>query len=88
MRRRLPGVDAELSAAVDRVRGVYRHLAEPRPDIAGEHFHRLEAELDVLCGAGDRKGAMKAIKRWEKRTISMLRRHQLHAPLVIEEEAA
>lgn len=74
MRRRLAGVDAELAAAVDRVAAAYHRLPEPRPDIAGERFHRLEAEVDRLCGAGDREAALRSITTWERETLNIVSR--------------
>lgn len=72
MRRRLAGVDAELASAVDRVVAVYARCPEPRPDICGERFHLLEAEVDRLCGAGDRDAALKSIATWERETTVIL----------------
>lgn len=73
MRRRLPGIDAELSAAVARVAAVCHRCPEPRPDVCGERFHALDAEVDRACGGQDRGAALRAIEVWERGTLSLLR---------------
>lgn len=74
MRRSLPGINYELAASVRRVNSLYARVPEPRrPDVTGERWQALEAEIDTRCGAGDRDGALRAIKDWElhaKRVIS------------------
>ena len=32
----------------------------------------LEAELDRACGVGDREAALRAIRKWERRTEQIL----------------
>jgi hypothetical protein len=82
VRRTLPGIDLALGSAVNRVRDLYARCPEPRPDLAGEAWHDLDAALDAACGSGDRDRALSAIRRWEERTTAILRR------LVGEGEAA
>lgn len=48
MRRRLPGIDAEFSAAVGRVAAVYARCPKPRPDVCGERFHESEQTLEEI----------------------------------------
>ena len=81
MRRRLPGIDAELSAAVKRVADVYVRCPEPRPDVCGERFHDLESQVDRACAGSDRAAAMRAIEAWERETLTVLSRCLLYAPL-------
>jgi hypothetical protein len=73
VRRTLPGIDVALGEAVNRVRGLYDRCPEPRPDLAGEAWHDLDAALDVACGAGDRRRALALIRAWEARTSTVLR---------------
>ncbi|MBA2240029.1 MAG: hypothetical protein H0W09_02105 [Solirubrobacterales bacterium] len=82
MRRSLPGINAELAAAVRRVNVLDASIPESRrPDICGERWHRLEAEIDNACGAGDRDAALLAIRQWEQHAARALSRALLHAPL-------
>lgn len=82
MRRRLPGVDAELAAAVRRVNADYWRIPEAhRPDVTGERWDALEATLDARCAAGDRQGALDAIAAWEGHARGILSTALLHAPL-------
>ncbi|MCB0865486.1 MAG: hypothetical protein KDB58_07220 [Solirubrobacterales bacterium] len=79
MRRRLPGIDAELSAAVKRVAEVYVRCPDTKPDVCGERFH--ERQVDRACAGTDRPAAMRAIEAWEQETITVLSRCLLDAPL-------
>lgn len=82
MRRRLPGVEPALSAAVDRVRRMSEQLPDHlQPDLAGERWHRLEGQIDRACGNGDRDAALLAIERWERHASEILTRLLVHAPL-------
>lgn len=74
MRRSLPGVNYELAAAVRRVNAARSRLPEPLPDVTGERWHELEREVDRLCGAGDREGALRAISHWEQQASSLIER--------------
>lgn len=66
MRRTLPGINAEIAAAVARVTAAYDRVpVDRRPDVSGERWHRLEAEVDRACGAGDLDQARTAIRVWE-----------------------
>ncbi len=77
MRRSLPGVNYELAASVRRVNSLYARVPESRrPDVTGERWQALEAEVDARCGAGDRDGALRAISEWEQHAERVL------APLV------
>lgn len=74
MRRTLSGIDIALGEAVNRIRPIWESCPDPRPDIAGEAWHALEAELDRACGSGERDLALLAIRRWEDRTLDVLQR--------------
>lgn len=78
----LPGINAELAAAVRRVNTLYAQLPRScRPDVCGERWRSLEAEIDRASVAGDRAGAMLAIERWEQHASGVLSRLLLNAPL-------
>lgn len=82
MRRSLPGINAELALAVRRVNVLYSAIPESlRPDLDGSRWRRLEAEVDCACGAGDRDGALLAIRRWEEHATRVLAPLTLNAPL-------
>jgi len=84
VRRALPGVNAELAAAVRRVNATYSQIPEScRPDIAGERWANLERELDRACGAHDHDAAGLAIETWEAETLAVLTRCLANAPLEI-----
>lgn len=84
MRRSLPGVNAELAAAVRRVNAIYSVIpASRQPDLDGSSWRRLEAEVDRACGAGDREAALLAIKRWEEHAQRVLAPLALNAPLEV-----
>ena len=73
MRRTMTGVNLELAAAVRRVNALLDRIAEDRhPDVFGESWRALEAELDCACGAGDREGTLAAIRHWERKTGRVL----------------
>lgn len=73
MSRSLPGVHTELSAAVRRVSEHYERVPEfRRPDINGERWVALEAELDLACSEGDRDRAHAAVRRWESHAARVL----------------
>lgn len=74
MRRTLPGIDIALGEAVNRLRDLYERCPDPRPDLAGEAWHDLDAALDVACASGDRNRALVAIRAWEERSATVLRR--------------
>lgn len=66
MRRSLPGLNFELAAAVNRIGELYHAIPEElRPDVMGERWDELEAEVDQACGSGNRDRALAAIGRWE-----------------------
>lgn len=73
MRRWLPGIDAELSAAVKRVAYVYSRCPNPRPDVCGDPFLALDAEVDRACAGTDRRAAVEAIEVWERETVALLK---------------
>lgn len=82
MRRRLPGIERDLSAAFARVAKLYAAVPEHlRPDVNGERWQQLEAEIDRACGAGDRDAALLAIERWERHASDVLTRLFVSAPL-------
>ena len=57
MRRTLKGVNAELAAAVRRCNVIHRQIPPgQRPDLSGESWRELEAELDRAWGAGQVRG--------------------------------
>jgi hypothetical protein len=73
VRRALPGVKVALAVAVHRVALRYVEIPEARrPDVNGERWRALEAEIDARCGAGDREGALQAIARWEEHATQVL----------------
>lgn len=67
---RLPGINAELAAAVRRVNAAYVRLPESvRPDIGG--WNALDAELDAACAGDDRERAVEAIREWANYYLAM-----------------
>ncbi len=67
MRRTLTGINFELAAAVRRVNVIRDRIpAVEQPDLAGESWRRLEAELDRASGVGDREAALRAIRKKER----------------------
>jgi len=73
MRRSLPGLNAELADAVRRVGALYERIPESRrPDVTGERWDALEAEIDAACGTNDRDRALTAITRWEDHARNVL----------------
>lgn len=82
MRRRLRGIELELSAAFRRLGALYAEIPEPyRPDVCGERWAELEREIDCACAAGDYDGALRAIQRWEQHGGRVLSRALMYAPL-------
>ena len=79
----MPGIDAELSAAVRRVADVYVRCPEPRPDVCGQRFHDLERQVDRACAGTDSAAALRAIEVWERETLTVLSRHLLYAPIEV-----
>ncbi len=75
MRRRLPGIDVALGLAADRVRLLAEEVPEPhRPDVAGERWRILDAQVDRACGNGDASSALLAIEQWEQHVSCVLSR--------------
>lgn len=75
MRRRLDGIEAALSEAMQRVGVLYHSLPEHlRPDVTGERWLDLEDAIDGACGAGDRDAALLAIESWERHASEVLSR--------------
>jgi hypothetical protein len=71
---RLPGINGELAAAVRRVNAVYSRIPEDdRPDVTGQAWSQLEANLDRSCAAGDYYEARGAIEAWERHAMRVLR---------------
>lgn len=67
---RLPGINAELAAAVRRVNAAYARLPESdRPDIGG--WNALDTELDAACASDDRERAVSAIREWANYYLAM-----------------
>lgn len=59
----LPGIRAELAAAVRAVNAAYNRLPESRrPDVTG--WNALDRAVDEACAAGDRDRALQAIDEW------------------------
>lgn len=55
MRRTMTGINLELAAAVRRINTIHDRIpADDQPDLAGESWRTLEAELDRAAGVGDR----------------------------------
>jgi hypothetical protein len=82
VRRSLPGINYALAEAVRDVAALYGQLPDTvRPDVSGERWQALEADLDRLCGTGDRDGALLAIEEWRDTTKALLSTTLLHAPL-------
>jgi len=73
MRRVLPGINLSLAEAVLDVSEASAALpAQLRPDLTGERWQDLEAEIDRACATGDRDGALHAIETWKERTLGVL----------------
>ncbi len=73
MRRTLPGINLELSTSVARVARLYEQVPEERrPDVTGERWSQLEAEVDAACGSGDGHRASAAIAAWEQHARRVL----------------
>lgn len=67
---RLPGISAELAAAVRKVNATYSQIPEAdRPDIGG--WNALDAELDAACAGDDRQRAVAAIKNWADHYLAL-----------------
>ena len=67
---RLPGISAELAAAIRAVNVAYERCPEPRPDPAG--YEDLDRELDTACAGDDRARASAAIRVWRRHWLSVL----------------
>lgn len=73
MRRTLSGVEVALSEAMARVAAIYAEIPEAsRPDVTGERWAALEADVDRAGGSGDRDAALLAIERWEQHARRVL----------------
>jgi hypothetical protein len=73
VRRILPGINAELAAAVRRINALYMRIPEGRrPNVDGSRWRELEAQIDARCAAGDREGALHAIESWERHAREVL----------------
>lgn len=74
MSRRLPGVSADLAAAIRAVGAAYDRLPETdRPEIGDEAWKRLERAIDDRCAAGDKDGALEAIRDWHDFAMGRLK---------------
>jgi hypothetical protein len=70
---RLPGINAELAAAVRRVNAAYAKLpGSARPDIGD--WNDLDAELDAACASDDRDRAITAIRDWASHYLALIER--------------
>jgi hypothetical protein len=66
VRRSQPGINVEVAQAVHRVATLYAQIpGGQRPDVTGERWDELEAEIARRSAAGDREGALRAIAEWE-----------------------
>lgn len=70
---RIPGINAELTAAIRRVADAYGRLPEPqRPNVNAERWHALEREIDQACMRGNQDSALAAVERWERHALTEL----------------
>ena len=59
-------IRAELAAAVRRINAAYYRCPEPRPEVIGQTWSRLETEIDAAVRSDDRDSrALRAIAAWE-----------------------
>ena len=65
----LPGINAELAGAIRAVNAAYHRLPEDRrPEPPS--WDALSREVDAACAAGDRSGALAAIRAWSGHWLS------------------
>ena len=73
--RTLPGLNAELAAAIRRVGAAYNRCPPAvRPEVNSDHWRQLEAEIDAAAARGDRDTALVAIEQWEHVAMAELGR--------------
>jgi hypothetical protein len=65
-------IRAELAAAVRRVNAAYYRCPEPRPEVIGQTWSRLEFEIDAAIGSDDPGRALRAIAAWEAHAQGVL----------------
>jgi hypothetical protein len=65
-------VRTELAAAVRRVNAIYARRGDPKPEVVGGDWDRLEAEVDAAIKDGDRDRALAAIRAWEAHAMRIL----------------
>lgn len=69
----MPGLNADLALAVRRMNAIYARIpTDQAPDINGESWCRLEAEIDRASSVGDYEAAIVAIGRWEEHARRVL----------------
>jgi hypothetical protein len=61
----IPGVNAELAAAVRAVNAAFMRIPEDSRPIAAA-WTPLEEEVDAACASGDRERALRAIEAWRE----------------------
>ena len=70
----LLSIQAELTAAIDRVNAAYNRAGQPEAaELSGEYWNALDAEVNAAIAGGERSRAMVAIGTWEQHCLDRIK---------------